>query len=130
LHDLFDGVPQDDTGATQFSFAEVVASRLEMIVLGLTILEGELPSGSLARKVVAVGVLVPPSIGTGVWHLVGKVSMVAGHAAPSGSASQTKVMRRFAVSGDVVEPGAVGTMTAFLILVLHQFVVLRVLAVP
>jgi hypothetical protein len=89
-----------------------------------------LPHCSLACKIVAVGVLTPSSIGAGVWHLVGKVSVVAGHAAPSGSASRAKVVGRFAVSGDMVEPGAVGTTTVFLVLVLRQFVVLRVLTVP
>jgi hypothetical protein len=130
LHDLFDGVPQDDAGTTQFSLAEIVASCFEMVVFDLTILKGELPSCSLARKIVAVGVLTPSSIGAGVWHLVGEVSVVVGHAAPSGSASRTKVVGRFAVSGDMVEPGAVGTMTAFLVLVLCQFVVLCILTVP
>jgi hypothetical protein len=130
LHDLFDGVPQADAGATQLSLAEIVASRFEMVIFDLTILEGELPSRLLACKIMAVGMLMLSSIGAGVWHLIGEVSVVAGHAAPSGSASRAKVVGRFAVSGDMVEPGAVGTVTAFLVLVLRQFVVLRILAVP
>jgi hypothetical protein len=115
---------------TQFSLAEIIASCFEMVIFDLTILEGELPSCLLACKIVAVGMLMPSSIGAGVWHLVGEVSVVVGHTAPSGSASQAKVVGCFAVSGDMVEPGAVGTMMAFLVLVLRQFVVLCVLTAP
>jgi hypothetical protein len=89
-----------------------------MVVLDLTILKGELPSGLLAREVVPVGVFAPSSIGAGVWHLGGEISVVAGHAAPSRSASRAEVVWCLAVSGDVVKPGAVGTATVFLIFVL------------
>jgi hypothetical protein len=123
-------MPQADACTTQLSFAEIVASRLEMVIFGLTIFEGELPGSLLACKIMAIGMLTPSSVGAGVRHLIGEVSVVAGHAAPSGSASRAKVMGRFAMGGDMIEPGAVGTVTAFLVLVLHQFVVLRILAVP
>jgi hypothetical protein len=123
-------VPQVDAGVTQLSLAEIVTSRCEMVIFDLTIFKGELPSCLLARKVMAIGMLTPSSIGAGVWHLIGEVSVVAGHAAPSGSVSRAKVVGRFAVSGDMVEPRTVGTVMAFLVLVLRQFVVLRILAVP
>jgi hypothetical protein len=130
LHDLFDGVPQADARAAQLSFAEIVASCLEVVILGLTIFEGELPGSALACEVMAVGMLTPPSVGTGVRHLIGEVSVMAGHAAPSGSVSRAKMMGRFAMGGDMIEPGAIGTVAAFLVLVLRQFIVLHILAVP
>jgi hypothetical protein len=130
LYNLFDGLPQDYASTTHFSFAEVVASRLEMIILDLSVFEGELPGSALTREVVAVGVFVLSSIGTGVQHLVVEVLVVAGHAAPSRGSSRTEVMGCFAVGGNVVEPGAIRTMAAFFVLVLCQDIVLRVFAIP
>jgi hypothetical protein len=84
LHNLLDSLPQDDAGTTHFSLAKVVASSFKVVVLDLSVFEGELPSCALAREVVAVGVFVPSSIRTGIRHLIVKISVVAGHAAPPG----------------------------------------------
>jgi hypothetical protein len=78
----------------------------------------------------SVGVFTPSPIGTGVWHLIVEVLVVTRHSAPPGGSSRAEVMGCFAVSGDVVEPGAIRTAAAFFILILHQGVVLRVLAIP
>jgi hypothetical protein len=78
----------------------------------------------------AVGVFAPSPIGTGVRHLIGEVSVVAGHVAPPGGLSRAKEVGSFAMGGDVVEPGAIRTAAALLVLVLCQGVVLCVLAVP
>jgi hypothetical protein len=129
-NNLGDGLSHGDASLTHLSFAEIVTPCLEVIVLDLLIFEGELPSCSLMHKVMAVGVLAPSSIGTSVWHLHGEVSVVAGHAAPPGSASRAEMVRRLTMGGDMVEPGAVGTTAAFLVLVLRQFVVLHVLTIP
>jgi hypothetical protein len=130
LHNLLDGLPQDNAGATHFSLAEVIASCLEVIVLDLSVFEGELPSGTLMCKVMAVGVFVPSSIRTGVWHLVVEVSVVAGHVAPPRSLGRAKMMGRLAVGGEMIEPWAVGAATVFLILILHQSVIPCVVAHP
>jgi hypothetical protein len=130
LHNLFNGLPQDDTGAIHFSFTEVVAPGLEVVVLDLSILEGELPSCSLAHEVMAIGVFASSPIGTGVRHLIGEISVVAGHAAPPGGSSGAKVMGCFAMGGDVIEPWAIRTAAAFFVLVLRQGVILCILTIP
>jgi hypothetical protein len=82
LHNLLDGLPQDNAGTTHFSLTKVVASCLEVIVLDLSVFKGELPGGTLTHEVMAVGVFAPSSIRTGIWHLVIEISVVAGHMAP------------------------------------------------
>jgi hypothetical protein len=78
----------------------------------------------------AVGVLASSPVRTSVRHLIVEVSMVAGHVAPPGSLSRAEMVRRFTMGGEMVEPGAVGAAAAFLVFVLHQSIVLRVLTIP
>jgi hypothetical protein len=130
LYDLFDGLSQDDAGTTHFSLAEVVAPCFEVVVLDLSILKGELPSCSLAGEVVAVGMFASSPIGTGVRHLIGEISVVAGHVAPPGGSGRAKVVGCFAMGGDVIEPGAIRTAAVFFVLILCQGIVLCVLAIP
>jgi hypothetical protein len=84
LRHLFNDLPQDDAGTTHFSFAKVVASDFEVVVLDLLVFEGELPGCVLMHEVMAIGMFAPSSIRTGIWHLVIEISVVAGHAAPPG----------------------------------------------
>jgi hypothetical protein len=101
-----------------------------VVVFDLSVLERELPSRSLAREVTAVGVFVSSSIRTGVWHLVVEITVVMRYVAPTGGLHRTEEMRGLTMGGDVVEPRAVRTAAAFLVLVLGQGVILCVLAVP
>jgi hypothetical protein len=101
-----------------------------MIVLDLLVFEGKLPSRVLAREIMPVGVFASAPVRASVWHLGAEVAMVAGYAAPTGGSSGAEEVGRFAVGGDVVEPGAVRTAAAFFVLALCQNVVLGVLAVP
>jgi hypothetical protein len=128
--DLGDGLPHGDAGLTHFSLAEVVTPCLEMVVLDLSVFEGELPSRSLACEVVAVGVFAPSPIGAHVRHLIDKISVVAGHVTPAGGLGGAKEVRRLTMGGKVVEPGTIGTAAAFLVLILGQGVVLCVLTGP
>ncbi|KAF8460988.1 hypothetical protein DFH94DRAFT_687113 [Russula ochroleuca] len=83
-----------------------------MIVFYLSIFEGELPGCALTCEVMAIGMLVPTSIRTGIRHLSGEVAVVAGHAAPPGSSGRAEVMGCFAMGRDMVEPWAVRAATA------------------
>jgi hypothetical protein len=127
---LGDSLPHSDACPAHLSLAEVVAPCFEMIVLDLLIFKQKLPGCSLVCEIVAIGMFAPSSIRTGVRHLVGEVSVVAGHTAPPGSSSRAEMVRCLTMGGEMVEPGAVGTAAMFLVFVLRQFVVLRVLAVP
>jgi hypothetical protein len=130
LHDLLDGLPQDDARTAQLSFAEIVASGLEVVILDLPVFKGELPGGTLLHEVMAIGMFAPSSVGTSVRHLVVKIAVVAGHAAPSGSSGGAKVMGRLTVCGEMIEPRTVRAMATLLILVLGQSVVLGIVTVP
>jgi hypothetical protein len=130
LYDLLDSLPQDDAGPAHLSLAEIITPRFEMVILDLPILEGELPSGMLVCEVMPVGMFVSSSVRTGVRYLVVKESVVAGHAAPTGSSGRAEMVGGLAVSGKVVEPRAVGAATALFILVLCEGIVLRVVTVP
>ena len=125
-----DGLSHGNACPTHFSLAEVVAPCLKVIVLDLSIFEGEVPGRSLACEVMAVGMFVSSPVRTGVRHLGMEVAVVAWYAAPSGGSGRTEEMRGLTMGGDVVEPGAVGTAAAFFVLVLRQGIVLRILAVP
>jgi hypothetical protein len=129
LHDLLDSLPQDNTSTTQLSFAEVVASGFKVVILDLPVFEGELPGGTLACEIMAIGMFASSSIRTSVGHLVIEVSVVAGHAAPPGGSGRTEVMGRLAVSGEVIEPQAIRAATVFLELILRQGIVLRIFTI-
>jgi hypothetical protein len=55
---------------------------------------------------------------------------MAWYAAPSGGSGGAEEMGSLTMSGNVVKPGAIRAMAAFLVLVLHQGIVLCVLAIP
>jgi hypothetical protein len=89
-----------------------------MIVLDLPVLEGDVPGCALVCEVVAIGVLAPSSVGTGVRHLVVEVAVVAGYAAPPRGSSGAEEMGVLTVGGEVVKPRAVRTAAVFFIFVL------------
>jgi hypothetical protein len=101
-----------------------------MVILDLSVFEGELPSRALAREVMAIGMFVPPSIGTCIRHLVIKVSVVAGHAAPPGGSGRTEMVGGLTVRGEMIEPRAVGAATTLFVLFLCQGIILGVVAGP
>jgi hypothetical protein len=90
-----------------------------MIILDLLVLKREVPHRALACEVMAIRVLVPSSIGTGIRHLVVEKAMVVQYMAPSGSSSGTEEMGGFAVGKNVVEPRAVGTVAVFFVFILR-----------
>jgi hypothetical protein len=67
----------------EFALAEVVTSCLNVVILSLSILEGEVSGRALACKITAVGVFTTSSIGTGIGHLVAEISVMLGNAAPA-----------------------------------------------
>jgi hypothetical protein len=128
--DLGDGLSHGNTGLTHLPLTEVIAPCFEVVVLGLSVLEREVPHCMLACEIMAICMFALPSIGTSVRHLIVEVAVMTGYAAPSGGSGGAEEMGGFAVGGNMVEPRAIGTVVAFLVLILHQSIVLRILAVP
>jgi hypothetical protein len=81
--DLGDRLAHGNSRATEFSLAEVVASRVVMVVFYLALLQGEVASVALAGEVMAVSMVAATSVGTSIRHLVPEEAVVAGNAAPS-----------------------------------------------
>jgi hypothetical protein len=127
---LGDCLAHGDSRATEFPFAEVIASCIVVVVFYLVFLQGEIAGVALAGEVVAVSMAAATSIGTGIWHLIPEEAMVAGNSAPSGCRDRTEMVGRFALGGEVVIPQAVRAALVLFEFLLGQGVVRGVLAVP
>jgi hypothetical protein len=112
--DLSDHLAHGDPCAAKFPFAEVVASRVVMVVLYLSLFQREITGVALACEVVAVGVAAPTPVRTGGGHLVSEEAVVAGDSAPARCQDGAEVVRHFAVSGEVVVPRAIGASPSLL----------------
>jgi hypothetical protein len=80
---LGDRMSHGDPGSAEFPFAEVITSRIVVVVFDLAFLLGKVASVALAGQVVAVGMMATSSIGAGVWHVVTEEVVVAGNLAPT-----------------------------------------------
>jgi hypothetical protein len=79
-----------------------------MVVLYLSFFQCEISGVALASEVVAVSMAAAASVRAGGGHLVAEEAVVAGDSAPAGCRDGAEVVRRFAVSGEVVIPQAIG----------------------
>jgi hypothetical protein len=110
--------------------SSVKCARSPAAGLTLSLFQHEITGVALACEVVAVGMAAATPIRTGGGHLVPEEAVVAGDSAPARCRDRTEVMRRFAVSGEVIVPRAIGAAFALLELFSGQCVVSGVLAVP
>jgi hypothetical protein len=69
---------------------------------------------ALASEVVAISMAAATSVRTGGGHLVSEEAMVAGDSTPARCQDRAEVVRRFAVSGEVVIPRAIGALFSLL----------------
>jgi hypothetical protein len=79
-----------------------------VVVLYLSLFQCEVAGVALAGEVVAVGMAAAASIRAGGRHLVPEEAVVAGDSAPARCRDRAEVVGRFAVSGEVVVPRAIG----------------------
>jgi hypothetical protein len=128
--DLGDCLSHGNPRATEFPFAEVVASGIVVVIFYLPLLQCEVTGMVLAGEVMAVGMTAAASIGTGVRHLVPEELVVVGDSAPAGCRDRTEVVGRLALGGEVIVPWAVRATLALFELLLGQGVVGGILAVP
>jgi hypothetical protein len=128
--DLGNCLVHGDSRATEFPFAEVVASCIVVVVLYCALLQGEVVGMALAGEVMAVSMAVATSIGTGVRHLIPEEAMVAGNSAPTRCRDRTEMVGRFALGGEMVVPRAIRAALALFEFLLGQGFICGVLAVP
>jgi hypothetical protein len=112
--DLGDCLAHGNSRTAEFPFAEVVTSCIVVIVFYLMFLQSEVAGVALAGEVMAIGMAAAASVGAGVRHLIPEEAVMARDSAPARCRDQAEVVGRFAVSGEVIVPWAVGAAFSLL----------------
>jgi hypothetical protein len=81
--DLGDCLPHGNPRATEFPFAEVVASGIVVVIFYFPLLQCKVTGVALAGEVVAVGMAAAASVRTGGGHLVPEEAVMAGNSTPA-----------------------------------------------
>jgi hypothetical protein len=114
----------------ELALAEVIASRIVVVILDLLLFEGEIAGMALVGEIMPIGVAAASSIRTGVWHVVAEESVMAGYSTPAQGRNGTQVMGVLTMGGQMVVLRAIGAALALFELLLGQGVICGVLAVP